>query len=494
MENNRTFKSFPSAFISMSHTIKDCHDFLENYGKKSWTRCIKNFAFARSIQERSKELNERLTNAINDLKTVFEFDDRIDIKLRKEEENASATDLIEIKKFLIEHITIALEENQVGKSDKGKSLKGPSSLEFSPDIREMIVSSTEHHAAIKEAMSEEEEENHSGKSVKEGIDRYKNSNTKPKSNLRSLEDIDLGVLQWSKDGPVLGEGGFGKVFPGHYFGEAVAIKYYGEIENLLKKNEIELIRKEARIMQLLRHKNVIALRGFSLSKGLLVMEKANFSLFQLLHQRDKIALPVNFTFSVEGKMKLCLEIAYALRYLHHINVLHRDIKPQNVLLLHDNNGTMVAKVADFGLAVVVNHTSLASMKSRRAVSSPAGTALYQSPEVLDCNPHTPSSDIYSYGILANEVFTEESPWQQKSGISLTMYQVSLQTMRGNRPMAFIPTDKREEEVLNVVKGCWLQEAADRPSAVTVVEQLQKTMSDAKGLEKEKVKLQYILRT
>jgi serine/threonine protein kinase len=100
-----------------------------------------------------------------------------------------------------------------------------------------------------------------------------------------------------------------------------------------------------------------------------------------------------------SKLRYCLDIAAGMRFLHQSNVIHRDLK--SVKLLIDDKGR--CKIADFGLRTI--KTTIASLFRSR----PAWTA----PDVLIESKHSFSSDMYSFGVIIWEIFTEEIPWNGK---------------------------------------------------------------------------------
>jgi serine/threonine protein kinase len=90
-----------------------------------------------------------------------------------------------------------------------------------------------------------------------------------------------------------------------------------------------------------------------------------------------------------------LQICEGLRHAHNNGIVHRDIKPGNILVLNDNR----AKIVDFGFACALGTQE----KQIR------GTAVYLSPEQIKCSPVDERTDIYSLGIMAYEMFTGRKP-------------------------------------------------------------------------------------
>jgi len=118
-------------------------------------------------------------------------------------------------------------------------------------------------------------------------------------------------------------------------------------------------------------------------------------------------------------LALLTGVAEGLACAHDAGILHRDIKPENVLVSRGGH----AKLADFGLAKVMedfaeenNATRTLTEFSTRAGAAP-GTLCYMAPEQLEGEPADVRSDIFSFGVLLYEVFTEARPFQGKTSIA-----------------------------------------------------------------------------
>jgi serine/threonine protein kinase len=198
----------------------------------------------------------------------------------------------------------------------------------------------------------------------------------------------------------LGAGGMGIVYQG------VDVMLEREVAIKRLRNEFssstdvgERFRKEAKIQARLRHDNLALLYSF-LKDGdsfYIVMEFVNGTpLTKMLPMPWKEALPV-FAQVLEG-----------LEYAHSLGVLHRDIKPDNIMV--DPQG--VVKLMDFGIAHV-----LGSARQTREKTI-VGTLEYVSPEQISGKELTQRSDIYSLGILLFELISGRLPFQAENEFEL----------------------------------------------------------------------------
>ncbi|XP_030952598.1 LEAF RUST 10 DISEASE-RESISTANCE LOCUS RECEPTOR-LIKE PROTEIN KINASE-like 1.4 isoform X2 [Quercus lobata] len=190
----------------------------------------------------------------------------------------------------------------------------------------------------------------------------------------------------------IGKGGFGKVYYGKlHDGRVVAVKRLHE--NNMKR--VEQFMNEVEILSKIRHQNLVALYGCTSQRSqelILVYEYvSNGTVADHLHgNRSKSGL---LTWPV--RLSIAIESAEALAYLHVSDVIHRDVKTNNILL--DEN--FQVKVADFGLSRLfptdVTHVSTA----------PQGTPGYVDPEYFQCYQLTQKSDVYSFGVVLMELIS-----------------------------------------------------------------------------------------
>jgi predicted Ser/Thr protein kinase len=114
-------------------------------------------------------------------------------------------------------------------------------------------------------------------------------------------------------------------------------------------------------------------------------------------------------------VELALEIADALAFAHENGLVHRDVKPQNVLLTPDGD----AKVTDFGIA-----RSLDVEHGMTQTGTVLGTSNYLSPEQASGKPTTPSTDVYSLGVVVYELLTAEVPFPGENFVAVAMKHIN----------------------------------------------------------------------
>lgn len=202
---------------------------------------------------------------------------------------------------------------------------------------------------------------------------------------------------------LLGRGGFGEVYQGEhlYLQVQVAVKVLASQQEQWIR---DLIRTEARTHARLDHPNIVRILdfGFEQDTPYLVMAYAPGGTLRALHPRGTPLSLRRITFYVH-------EIANALQYAHDQKVVHRDVKPENILLGPGNT----IQLSDFGLAVVAHQTH--SLSEQEAI----GTTIYMAPEQARGRAR-PASDQYALGVLVYEWLTGYPPFSGRSTAELVL--------------------------------------------------------------------------
>lgn len=199
---------------------------------------------------------------------------------------------------------------------------------------------------------------------------------------------------------VLGKGSYGKVVlvkrKGSTDRTAYAMKMLRK-DHVVKRNQVEHTKAERNVLQVVKHPFIVELHAaFQTPKKLhFVLEFcAGGELFFHLSRAGRFS---------EGRTKFyACEILLALEYLHSLNIIYRDLKPENLLLDHEGH----AKITDFGL-------SKEGIEDNVSAKTLCGTPEYLAPEILRKEGHGKAVDWYSFGALIYEMLTGLPPFYTK---------------------------------------------------------------------------------
>lgn len=195
---------------------------------------------------------------------------------------------------------------------------------------------------------------------------------------------------------LLGQGGFAEVYQGQHIhlGTQAAIKIL-LTTRLHDEAEIESFRREAQTIASLTHPHIVRVLDFNIEQGIpfFVMEYAAQGSLRSKHPRGT-QLPLNTVISY------LRQVASALQYAHEHKQIHRDVKPENILVRDD--GSLM--LSDFGIATIAH--SSASQRTEDMI----GTVMYMAPEQTQGHPH-PASDQYALAITAYEWLAGKHPFR-----------------------------------------------------------------------------------
>ncbi|KGN56764.1 uncharacterized protein LOC101205945 [Cucumis sativus] len=283
--------------------------------------------------------------------------------------------------------------------------------------------------------------------------------------LQIIKDADLEELQ------ELGSGTFGTVFHGKWRGTDVAIKRikkscfsgsFSEQERLTRD-----FWREARILSTLHHPNVLAFYGVvpdgpDGTLATVTEYMVNGSLRHVLLRKDKVL-------DRRKRLIIAMDAAFGMEYLHLKNIVHFDLKCDNLLVNLRDPERPICKVGDFGLSRIKRNTLVSG--------GVRGTLPWMAPELLDSTSSKVSEkvDVFSFGIAMWEILTGEEPYANMHCGAIIGGIVS-NTLRPPIPKRCDPEWKK------LMEECWSPEPAARPSFTEITNRL-RSMSVALQIRK-----------
>jgi len=205
----------------------------------------------------------------------------------------------------------------------------------------------------------------------------------------------------------LGEGGFGEVFKTYdtFLDKWVAIKISkvrADFKEIRLKNEVDIVN------QLPAHPNVARYEECYTFKT--ISGEHDFAILQYYESGNLLQVLKKYDLTLSQKYYLLSNLLEGIRFIHSQGIIHRDLKPQNVLIVcRDNN--YIPKITDFGISKRLNFAKTTQF-SNSLIG--AGTITYSSPEQLADNAIRKNTDLWSFGIIAFQVLTGETPFNSGS--------------------------------------------------------------------------------
>jgi serine/threonine-protein kinase len=225
----------------------------------------------------------------------------------------------------------------------------------------------------------------------------------------------------------VGRGGMADVFKAHdrLLDRPVAIKVLFP-EFASDPNFVERFRREAQSAANLTHPNVVGVFDWGQQGG------TYFIVMEFVDGRSLAdVLRVGGPLPAGRAADIAADVASALGFAHRNNVVHRDVKPANILV----SDSGVVKVADFGIARAMNTRTEQDLTQAGAVM---GTATYFSPEQAQGGQPDPRSDLYSLGIVMYEMVTGRPPFTGDNPVSIAYKQVHEMPVRPSQLNSAIP--------------------------------------------------------
>ena len=222
---------------------------------------------------------------------------------------------------------------------------------------------------------------------------------------------------------------------------------------------VERFRREARAVAQLSHPNIVTVidRGEDDGRQFIVFEYvAGENLKEVVRREGPLA--------VRRALELTLEVARGLAFAHHQGLVHRDVKPQNVLM----NGDGRPKVTDFGIA-----RSLDVEHGMTQTGTVLGTSNYIAPEQASGEPVDAYTDVYSLGVVLFELLTGDVPFQGENFVAVAMQHL-------NEPVPSV-LERRPDvpaRVANAVERAMAKDPRDRfPSMDDLAAELEACLAE-----------------
>ena len=241
-------------------------------------------------------------------------------------------------------------------------------------------------------------------------------------------------------------GGMGEVWEAtdHVIGRTVAIKILKD-EYMGDPGFLERFRAEARHAALVNHEGIASVFDYGEENGsaVLVMELVPGEALSTILEREG-------SLSTDKTLDIVAQTAAALQAAHAAGLVHRDIKPGNLLITPDGR----VKITDFGIARIADQVPLT------ATGQVMGTVQYLSPEQASGHAASPATDIYSLGIVAYESLAGKRPFTGESQVAIAMAQIN------DAPPALAATIA--EPVRNFVMSMIAKKPEERPATASAV--------------------------
>jgi serine/threonine protein kinase len=267
------------------------------------------------------------------------------------------------------------------------------------------------------------------------------------SALKDIFDYVIDVDDYREMGS-LGQGTFGKVWKGEsrVTGWTVAVKEL--LSESLHGKDLEFYQREVQILVRCKDPFLLDFIGFTMKPPYSIV--TSFmpcgSLWDAVHNQ---AIRLNPT----QKTNIAMGMAHGMMYLHRHKIVHRDLKTPNILL----DDRLLPKIADFGLGRFVT-----DCEAVQKLTGNIGTPIWMAPELLTGAEYGTPVDVYAYGVILYEMYTEKVPF---GGFDrMKIYKMVIEEQR--RPD--LPDPGSPLGIL--IQQCWAQTASERPTFETIYAQ------------------------
>ena len=255
-------------------------------------------------------------------------------------------------------------------------------------------------------------------------------------------------------GECLGEGGMGRVVKAfdRQLGRAVALKFLSHGNPAISS----LFLREARAQARVQHPHVLEIYDSGELDGL--------PYIAMRYVAGGTLADVGATLSVEHKVRLLIQVAEGLHAAHREGLLHRDVKPSNVLIHPTSDGQLEALVSDFGLATELGDAAA------MAADAVAGSPHYIAPERLGGSPAGSSpavfdrrSDVYSLGITMYRLLTGKLPYSGKNTVEILRHTLHAELPPPRQRLPTLPV-----ELEAIILRCTVRDPGQRYASARAV--------------------------
>lgn len=278
-------------------------------------------------------------------------------------------------------------------------------------------------------------------------------------------------------GSSIGTGGTAEIFRAQLRGKEVAVKCLLPKHMQADPAGLMSFLQEVELLARLRHPNILRLEGACLDPPqhcwLVTELLSSGTLGEYLHggkgrhfRRAAHHLP-----PLAARLEIALEVALGMQYMHEQTpkIIHRDLKPSNIFV----GGDLRVCIADFGYARTISPAD-------GVLTKETGTYLYMAPEVMRSEHYDEKCDVYSFGVLLNELVTGEHPYIETYFTPGQIAQcVALNSIRPALPRGHHGAPKQLE---TLIQACWAHHPKDRPSAAQITLSLGEVLAEEKRAE------------
>ncbi|XP_004295498.1 PREDICTED: uncharacterized protein LOC101305739 [Fragaria vesca subsp. vesca] len=351
-----------------------------------------------------------------------------------------------------------------------------SHISFDEDIRQDLASITgptavnvdsDYNPSLPEGIESEQVDgvNHILRESEYEDDKLDNNNTGVPHGDLSLEDFDITTLQIIKNEDLeelreLGSGTFGTVYHGKWRGTDVAIKRIKKSCFTGRSSEQERLTiefwREAEILSKLHHPNVVAFYGVVQDGPGATM--ATVTEFMVNGSLRHVLLSKERHLDRRKRLIIAMDAAFGMEYLHSKNIVHFDLKCDNLLVNLKDPLRPICKVGDFGLSKIKRNTLV--------TGGVRGTLPWMAPELLNGSSSKVSEkvDVFSFGIVLWEILTGEEPYANMH------YGAIIGGIVNNTLRPLVPGYCDAEWKL-LMEQCWAPDPTIRPSFTEIARRL-----------------------